>query len=162
MKFPIIILEGCDCSGKTTLANAIMTAYPNHVYIHNAVADDIGALHRNALYNAIELSNTHCVIIDRLYLSEYVYGNIFRNDPSYCIDDMVDIIKNCDNIKHILCHIDKDSVIEMHRKRKNIEMFDDVSQVWEMYNTLINRTDLMVYNWKTDLLDLTNFTIRKY
>ena len=45
----VIIIEGCDASGKSTLASQIMQKYPNYMYIHNAVTDDIQSLHENTI-----------------------------------------------------------------------------------------------------------------
>ena len=37
-------------------------------------------------------------------------------------------------------------------------MFDDVSKVWDMYNSVNDKTWIK-YNWKTDTIDLNDFTV---
>lgn len=159
----IIIIEGCDASGKTTLANQIMEKYPNHVYIHNAVVDDIHALHKNTLHAAVEACKCHTVLIDRLHLSEKVYGTVYRNGPSYDIDkfddEMYELPVDPNAFVKILCIVDKETCLAKHAGRKDKEMFDDVSKVWDMYND-VNGHGWIRYNWKTDEIDLDDFTVK--
>ena len=75
-KFPIIIVEGPDACGKSTLINQLMEKYPNNCYIHNAVTNNIKTLHENTIDTALVASQEHYVFIDRLHLSEKIYGNI--------------------------------------------------------------------------------------
>ena len=55
-KFPVVIVEGCDASGKSTLINQLMERHPNNCYIHNAVTDDIENLHKNTIDAALVAS----------------------------------------------------------------------------------------------------------
>lgn len=161
-KFPIIIVEGCDASGKSTLINQLMEKYPNNCYIHNAVTDDILSLHKNTIDAALTASQYHYVFIDRLHLSEKIYGTIFRNGASYDIDEFDNELNTFSNIKKILCVVDKDTALSKHANRKNKEMFDDISRVWDMYNDIaLNDTSWTTYNWKTDLIDLDTLNVIK-
>ena len=67
-KFPIIICEGADCQGKSTLINQLMEKHPNNCYIHCAVTNDINSLHQNAIDTALVASQERWVFIDRLHL----------------------------------------------------------------------------------------------
>ena len=82
-KLPIVLVEGADCQGKSTLISRLMERHPNNCYIHNAVTDNITDLHYNTINTALVASQEHWVFIDRLHLSEQIYGTIFRNGPSY-------------------------------------------------------------------------------
>lgn len=127
----IIILEGCDASGKTTLAQKLMKAYPNHVYMHNAVTDDIYSLHKNSVEAAIEASRHHLVIIDRLHLSEKVYGTVFRSGPSYDYDMFDAWLDTIPNLKKMLCIVDRETCLNKHDERLEDEMFHhDMGKVW--------------------------------
>lgn len=153
-KFPIVIVEGCDCSGKSTLIKQLMDKHANNCYIHNAVTSDIYSLHENTINAALVASQEHWVFIDRLHLSEKIYGTIFRKGPSYDVDlfdKQIDSLNVNKNIHRILCLIDKESTLKMHSSRKEIEMFDTISKVWDMYNDVVNWKR---YNWKTDNIDL--------
>ena len=158
-KFPVVIVEGCDCSGKSTLIKQLMDKHPNNCYMHNAVTDDIKSLHENTIDAALVASQQHWVFIDRLHLSEKIYGTIFRKGPSYDIDLLnlqIDSLNANGNIHRILCLIDKDSTLKMHSSRQEIEMFDTISKVWDMYNEV---DGWKKYNWKTDTIDLDTLKI---
>src|SRR5690606_5840807 len=73
---PIIVLEGCDGTGKSTLARALQekTGFP----IVQGSSFEISKLGVTEMYTKMmELINTNNIIIDRFYLSNYVYGNLF-------------------------------------------------------------------------------------
>ena len=157
-KFPIVIVEGADCQGKSTLINQLMERHPNNCYIHNAVTNDIKLLHENTINAALVASQEHWVFIDRLHLSEKIYGTIFRNGPSYGIDIFEKELDNIPNLYRILCVVDKETSIAKHAARKDKEMFDDISKVWDMYNDV--HDGWVRYNWKTDEIDLDTLEIK--
>ena len=158
MKYPILIIEGCDASGKSTLASQIMEKYPNHAYMQNAGTDDIYSLHKNTITSAIEASKEHIVVIDRLHLSEKIYGTLYRGGPSYDVDAFDKYLNTISNIKKILGMVEKETCWAKRGGRKEKEMFDDVSKVGDMYNSVNDKTWIK-YNWKTDTIDLNDFTV---
>lgn len=160
-KFPIILIEGCDASGKSTLISKLMEQHPNNCYIHCAVTNDINSLHKNAIDTALVASQERWVFIDRLHLSEKVYGTVFRGGPSYDVDAFDKMItEQIPTLKKILCTVDKDTVLAKHAERKDKEMFDDISKVWDMYAE-VAKTDASwtTYNWKTDVIYLDTLEI---
>ncbi len=157
-KFPIVIVEGGDASGKSTLISQLMERHPNNCYIHNAVTDDIKSLHENTVDTALMASQEHWVFIDRLHLSEKVYGTIFRNGPSYDVDEFdKEITTKIPTLKKVLCVVDKETTLAKHAARKDKEMFDDVSKVWDMYDAI--QDGWTRYNWKTDKIDLDTLEV---
>lgn len=154
IKNPIIILEGPDCSGKTTLANELMKKYKNCVYIHNVVSLDIATLHISAWFNAINLSDEFTVIIDRLHLSEEIYGTIFRNKVAYDTKAFDKRISKIMNVYKVLCLTDKETTLKMHSERKGIEMFDNISKVWDAYSKVENWKR---YDWQKDEFKLEDY-----
>lgn len=160
--FPIVICCGSDASGKSTLLNKLMERHPNNCYIHNAVTDDIESLHKNTIDAAIEASKEHWVFIDRLHLSEKIYGTVFRNGPSYDVNAFDKALEAIPNLYKILCHVDKDTALAKHAERKDKEMFNDVSKIWDMYdNVSKNDNTWTTYNWKTDDIDLDTLKVTK-
>lgn len=157
-KFPIIIVEGCDASGKSTLINQLMEKHPNNCYIHNAVTDDIKSLHENTIDAALVASQEHWVFIDRLHLSEKIYGTTFRNGPSYDVDAFDKMLDSIPNLHKILCLIDKESTQKIHSSRKGIEMFSTIGTVWDMYNDV--KDGWTRYNWKMDEIDLDTLEVK--
>lgn len=159
-KFPIVICEGPDASGKSTLINQLMERHPNNCYIHNAVTQDIHSLHKNTIDAALVASQEHWVFIDRLHLSEQIYGTIFRNGPSYDVSTFDRELDNILNLHRILCMVDKETSLAKHAERKDKEMFDDISKVWDMYNSIEQSPARWKrYNWKTDVIDLDTLCI---
>ena len=160
-KFPIAIIEGCDASGKSTLINQLMERHPNNCYIHNAVTNDIHSLHENTINAALVASQEHWVFIDRLHLSEKMYGTVFRNGPSYDVDVFDKMISNISTLKKILCIVDKETALAKHAARKDKEMFGDISKVYDLYaDAAKNDKSWTVYNWKTDTIDLDTLEVK--
>lgn len=75
----VLVLEGPDGAGKTTLAEALVERYDAH-YVHRTwhKGIDVWDHHLEALIIANERSHEQLVIIDRLHLSEQIYGRIYR------------------------------------------------------------------------------------
>ena len=159
-KFPIVLVCGCDASGKSTLISQLMEKHPNNCYIHNAVTNDIESLHKNTIDAALVASQEHWVFIDRMHLSEKIYGTIFRNGPSYDIDALDKKINIIPQFYKILCHVSKETSLAKHSERIDQEMFDDISKVWDMYDDVAkNDNSWIVYNWKTDMIDLDTLKV---
>lgn len=79
----IYILEGPDGVGKTTLAKKL-TEKHNGLYIHCSYVTNVYQLHRSVLKQCFSKENKDKdIFIDRLYISEWVYGSIFRGGESY-------------------------------------------------------------------------------
>ena len=161
----VIIIEGPDFSGKSTLANKIMAKYRNHAYIHCAVTDDIKRLHESAFMNALALTEEggFTVIIDRLHYSELVYGSIFRNGPCYDVkafDKSISNATRCSNVRKVLCLPPKDIVLDGFKKRAAAggEMFDTVEKVYDAYAE--NPLRWNKYDWtKGEEIDLEKFKV---
>lgn len=86
----IVLLEGADSSGKTTLARYFVEKY-NASYLHSTIRKEIWRWHVGAIRLAIRRSRDRLVVLDRLWLSELVYGAVFRGGPAYdvgarCLD----------------------------------------------------------------------------
>lgn len=157
-KFPIVLIEGCDASGKSTLINQLMEAHPNNCYIHCAVTNDINSLHQNAIDTALVAAQERWVFIDRLHLSEKIYASVFRNGPSYDVDAFDRMITNrIPTLKKILCVVDKETTLAKHAERKDKEMFDNISKVWDMYNNI--EDNWTRYNWKTDTMNTNTLEV---
>ena len=164
MNNPIIICEGPDFAGKTTLTNDLMQKYRNHVYIHCAVTPNILSLHTNAIRSALKLSQDFTVIIDRLHYSELVYGPIFRNGVSYDVKKFDEYYTSSSfsniEIYKILCLPPKEIVLEGFKKRaaQGGEMFDTVEKVYDEYAK--NPLGWTIYDWTKDgkrPIDLARF-----
>ena len=141
----IIILEGADCTGKTSLAKAL-----GGVYVHNGLYEDVWTAHLACVDEAVARCAEELVVIDRLFISEQVYGQVFRGGPAYDpepLDEMLTkasaltvLCVRADQLRH-LRHFD-----ELKTLRR--ESFDDIARVVRLYADL-SRGDLTKtgYTW---------------
>lgn len=86
----IVVLEGADGTGKTTLARRLVEDH-GAFYIHKRLHADMWRHHTAALRLAVRYSATRLVVIDRLWISECIYGRTFRQASAYpftarCVD----------------------------------------------------------------------------
>jgi hypothetical protein len=87
----ILVIEGPDGNGKTTLADYLVkeygAAYFHATYRKNAYWAEkrINLYHWSILLKAVKESHRRLVVIDRLWLSESIYGPVCRkvNKPGY-------------------------------------------------------------------------------
>lgn len=124
----LLILEGPDCAGKTTLANSLKAYYTHatwsptlNVYKHHM---DILA----------DCSYHESAVVDRLWLSELIYGNTFRNGPSYDVAAMMTYVNKMFEVKLIICLPPLNVVLEKFEEGKKTEMFNTVAKIWHAYN----------------------------
>jgi hypothetical protein len=138
----IIILEGADGTGKTTLAKAICKELEAH-YIHATWSRELDCrmleYQMNILSEAFE--NYHKTgkptIIDRLWLSESVYGEIYRSGSKFpyhgrIIEQFINSIGGFT----IICLV-KDKLEHKLRfeklKKERFEMYEDIEKVVDLY-----------------------------
>jgi len=90
----IILIEGPDGSGKSTLIDGLIPLLPkpriklNFRYPHEESVEENLAYARGEYESTIrnlfkELKSTHSIICDRFHLGEYVYGPVMRNYPGH-------------------------------------------------------------------------------
>lgn len=157
MKNTLIILEGPDHAGKSKLAFHLIEKYRFNYY-HCGVKPDIMQYHLKVLEAAYKDINEYDsnYVIDRLHLSEYVYGNVFRNGPKYDYLKLEQDIKNkFKNYKLIICLPPKEIVVNGHRQRlsNNNEMFNTVDKVYDLYNDIVKneKINFYLYDFTQDL-----------
>jgi thymidylate kinase len=73
----VIIIEGCDCSGKTTFAN--MLAEKTGYEIVKGSSFEIAELGQDGMFeHMMNLLDRDNIIIDRFFYSNLVYGKLFN------------------------------------------------------------------------------------
>lgn len=96
----VIIVEGIDRVGKTTLCEMIEERYKDFMdfvrfrddtrYVHNHLNKEVNTEKINTLQNLLEVGLVDNIILDRYHITEFVYGGIER---SYKNMDMYDVDK---------------------------------------------------------------------
>jgi thymidylate kinase len=76
----LILIDGFDAQGKSTLARSLADTY-NGIILHQNYRwkDRMFTYHTAALHHAIKKSETQLVILDRLWMSEDIYGKVYRS-----------------------------------------------------------------------------------
>lgn len=161
----LIICDSPDHGGKTTLCNHLIEKYRFNYY-HCGVQPDIRQYHSDVLdlaFNDIIKYNSNFVI-DRLHLSEEVYGNIFRNGPQYDWKELNQhLVDNCEaeGIKYVLitCLPPKDIVVNGHAARNadGNEMFDTVDKVYDAYEKIYEENKDSIQIYKHDFTQDPNY-----
>lgn len=97
----IIVLEGADCSGKTTLAKMIHENSPGSVYFHNGPNDNSVFHYMDQITKGSGVG-APLTIIDRMWLSELIYGSIVRDQVTKDILSVIRFYNSLSTVS-ILC-----------------------------------------------------------
>lgn len=136
----IILLEGADASGKTTLARHLVDRHGAR-YLHSTVRRDCWRWHLGALRLAERLLKTaNLIVLDRHWISEQVYGATYRGGPQYdlgarCLDRVLQSL----NALTVLCvPADQEGQVKRHAELKTYrrEHFDQIGEVVARYADL--------------------------
>lgn len=137
----IILVEGADKSGKTTLCDYLRAAHEAR-YMHSRVWRDCARWHAGIIRRALRLHEVgEIVCLDRLFISEYIYGPIFRgtaypDEVGECLDTK---LRNV-GCAYVLC-VPSDMPAHLARfeqsRAAGREAFDRVEQVIQRYDGLL-------------------------
>ena len=140
----LIILDGPDGTGKTTLAEFLVKKH-DAVYMHLTYRwkDKMFEYHTAALHKAVKLSTTRLVVIDRLWPSEVCYANAYRGGSKWpTMWRMMDRVINKVAGLYVIClpHDTREYVEDFQRlKASREEMFSDILPVAIEYHKLWDR-----------------------
>ncbi len=136
----IVLLEGADSSGKSTLARYLVVKH-GAKYIHSTVRKDVWRFHVGALRLAIRCSQDRLVVLDRHWISELAYGRVFRGGPAYDVGARcLDRVLRRHGAIIVLC-----APADQHRQEQRwsegrtagkFEHFPEVRQVIQLYADL--------------------------
>lgn len=151
----LIILEGPDHSGKTTLAEHFRDKYGAHV-MHCTWSPELEKNMSNYIINTlsqgIEISKNQLVIIDRSWISEYIYSDVFRNGTQYPhLADYCHKTLRVDRAEVVYClPYDIPAGIEAFNVGKNSreEMYNNNAEVYRAYESLWNGVLESSYTFK--------------
>ena len=136
----MIILEGADGTGKTTLANHLASLNRSQMF-HCSYHEDwnIEAYHRLVLHTAGKLEEQAKVpvIIDRWALSELVYGRQHRESASYDVKALVKEAIDAYNPKFVIC-TNKNVQRNFNKlEKERYEMYHNASAIQQEYLAMI-------------------------
>jgi len=158
----MIILEGADGTGKSTLAHYISGVYkyqPFHCSYDKKW--DIETYHRLILHTAGKLEEQAKVpvIIDRWALSELVYGKQFRDGASYNVEKIIQEAIDAYNPKFVICTNDNVQQNFEKLKEQRTEMYHNASDIQKEYLAQIatGQYGKKYYNYDYDKNNMVDF-----
>jgi thymidylate kinase len=141
MNHPVVILEGPDAVGKTTLAQEFQRRVGAR-YIHMTLRKNLFAYQIASLRLALKLSYHHPVIIDRHWPSENVYAGVYRGG-SPLTNESIYLMLMCQVacVGYIYCHLSSvEDEVAAHASthtsgREMYEPDDRIAQVSQAYRS---------------------------
>lgn len=147
----VILVEGPDGSGKTTLCNELVKK--GYEYIH--LSKDGAYKDTNTFYYAfrslLESKKGQNIVIDRSYISNYVYSTVFEDS------DIISPVNlyGMQNLVHIvvMCIPDRKKYLERFEKLKSErqELYQTMDKVYDTfmkvpYKYFSERQKIVIYN----------------
>lgn len=136
----LIIFEGPDGAGKSVAAAAVASSLDVDVTHHGPYVgeDVIGQRYLDSMAPA--LSKRRHVVMDRSWLSEPIYGAVFRGGANRITATHARMLQRCALARDaiiVLCLPPLETCLANYRKRKEVEYLDNEDQlreVWHLYN----------------------------
>jgi hypothetical protein len=143
----IVLLEGCDGSGKTTLGRRIETEF-NMPYMHvSSPKGDADVF----IHHYLPAMEAHENVIDRLHWSEDVYGAVNRGGSGLTAQEFgfIDGILHSKHTLVILCTPPLSAVLLNIEKAPGFENHDTATatMIWHGFNDVIPRTRLPIAHY---------------
>ncbi len=167
----IILLDGADACGKTTLAGAIakraakLGATPVIRHLGKPDPGTCWEEHRTAILNYVSeaFSENKLVIADRHFLSESIYGCVYRTGSEYPFGARhVDRLLHRFRALRVICAPPVDIVVESHAKMKAVRFeeydsgMDKVAQryldLWNGATSASTKSGPWDYRWRDDYI----------
>ena len=147
----IIVIDGCDATGKTTLAYEICKLVDESHYMHLSfdLTWDMWQYQTDALVHAVAASAEKTVVIDRMWPSENVYADTYRKGVGVGIAArMMHRMLIRFGALYILATPPTDFVVKKHKEmsENREEMYKDVSEVSDRFLDLYKGTALRPLN----------------
>lgn len=165
----LTIFEGCDGSGKTTLAAAFKrraenrgrTIYDsNHGPYLGLTGDDITTRYAEDLIRAAPPSTLY-VLMDRCWISESIYGPVARSVDRLGVVQrrMLERLALAAGAIVVLCLPPYDQCRSAYMERRHLEYLTDETQLRKVYDGFANTANqlfpyvlpLYIYDWTREL-----------
>jgi thymidylate kinase len=142
--YPIIVVEGPDGAGKTTLAERLKgTLDAKVIHLTYRFGAQMHRYHTAAIELALRYAETQPVILDRWWPSEIVYANAFRGGSKWPLGPrMFDRVAQKHGVTYVLAlPVDRYTYLEHFKKLKGEreEMYDTMDNVYSEYLDLYER-----------------------
>lgn len=153
----MIVLEGCDGSGKTTLARQLAKVYDIPIHHEGPPPANLDAVEHyerviRMYANLIENGAIKGVVFDRLAFGERIYGPVYRGFDRLGVDGWADISRALDShsAHQVFCKPEYTVCRDNWRARRTEEMLvseDQLRAVYDSYEFMAGDEKFFVYNY---------------
>jgi len=125
----MIIIEGLDGTGKTTLANDLLNK--NYILINNNLTSES---HYDKYVNNIKTSDINSVS-DRSFISEMVYGKVLSGTTKLSEEEFVNLVKLYSEYETKIIYLYTSKKILLERRKDD---FKDSKVIFHLYQELMD------------------------
>jgi len=164
-KKKLLIFEGCDCTGKSTLINKLFPddfqQERNINVIHNGLFDSREDAFEEYTSQIIRNNDRQItLVLDRSYISELIYGKVLRNqvnkDWHYDTRNLESFMLGNFDPLIVHCHIPFQTMVDKWKARdeyvKNIE---NIERIYNEYERIQDHTILPIVKFDYTKKDLS-------
>jgi thymidylate kinase len=140
---PHVILEGPDCSGKTTIARFLESEH-GYRYHHEGVPASADGDDLLRYYTDVLLAQKHSTVFDRFIFGETVYGPILRGEAKITPEHLrlFERVRRARNVISVVCLPSLENVVlPRWRERLDRELIKDEGTMRRVYAAYHNRVD---------------------
>ncbi len=133
----IMILEGCDGVGKTTLADTfIFYGYKKTHFLYDQTASSIVEKYIKIFFKIEPLIARKRFILDRSFMSEHVYGPVLRGISRLSDEEFIFLCRKFSNLGGVINYLRADPKVILQRiqKRAIDDTMLEESTVRELYD----------------------------
>lgn len=166
----MIVVEGMEGTGKTTLARTIAKGFG--LKYEGPMGPGTPETQRSHVYEALEHAvggNVPVRVYDRLFFSELVYGSVLRDGPVFSDEEIsfVQRILVAAQIPVFVCQTDKEAAVENHLKDEDSDHNSDVTEhfdeLWEAYQyPMVSSFVTSYYDYANPDMDFISGHVREY
>lgn len=153
----MIIIEGCDNTGKTSLQQQVLERYPNMMtgYKQERPPEDKQS-YMDRFWDFLGKSNgsTRNMVFDRFYFSELVYGPLLRGNVIFSPSEnrMVRHLINEKSPLIIYCYRSPEQILSTFDEREQLEGVQErVTTIVNLYNEVfiswVGRENFVIYDY---------------
>lgn len=149
----LIIIEGPDRTGKTTLAKHLIDVFSLQ-YIHCSKPETDNPYNEYIeLIDSIKLPT----VIDRVYFSEYVYGKLWRGKCGFTEKQFYDLDLKYMEKFDFVCVIHADAPVEVIKQRcldvgEDLLKFDEIEKCKYLFDDIIQKTKIPVLKYDSSYM----------
>ena len=125
----MIIIEGLDGTGKTTLTNYLLNK--NYILINNNLTSES---HYDKYVNIIKTSDINSVS-DRSFISEMVYGKVLSGTTKLSEEEFINLVKLYSEYETKIVYLYASKKILLERRKDD---FKDSKVIFHLYQELMD------------------------